>query len=164
MEFRRCCFTGHRQIPAAALAPLTHQLDLAILAVYNMGVREFYTGGAVGFDTLAAERVLFFRATHPDVRLVLLLPCRNQYERWPKEAIRRYREILAAADHYRYISEFYSDAAMRERNMALVRNTDICLAFVTHDASGAGQTMRAAERAGKSVVNLAGRIPPELLQ
>lgn len=158
MEIKRCCFTGHRALPGAKLAALTVQLDAALTGLYSLGCRDYYAGGAVGFDTLAALRVLEMRRAHPDVRLILMLPCRDQAKHWSAEDITVYRDILAACDAYRYVSEEYDSRAMYRRNMELVSVADACIAYVTRPQSGAGQTLRAAERAGLRVINLANRL------
>ena len=160
MEPSTCCFTGHRQIDPPLLVPLTAQLDATLRALVQMGCLQFYAGGARGFDTLAAARTLALRQEYPAVRLHLLLPCRDQCTGWPAADIARYEDILANCDSYRYIAERYSPSVMTKRNRALVANADVCVAFLLREASGAGQTVRAARRAGITVLNLADRLPP----
>ena len=72
-QLRSCCFTGHRQIPLSELSALTLQLDATLDGLYREGCRDFYAGGAMGFDTLAASRVLLFRAAHPALPKALLI-------------------------------------------------------------------------------------------
>lgn len=155
MKIPACCFTGHRHIPPAHIAPLTEELDAALRAFYQLECRTFLAGGALGFDTLAAERVLEMKRTYPDVRLVLLLPCRDQCRGWPPAAVARYRRILAAADGVEYIREAYDARVMQDRNMALVARADGCLCYLENPSSGTGQTVRAAEAKGIPVINLA---------
>ncbi len=154
-----CCLTGHRQIEEGDLPRLTAHIDAALLALYQGGCRTFYAGGAMGFDTLAAERVLALRAQYADVRLHLLLPCRSQAEKWPQPAQRRYETLRARCDSFSYISEHYDSGAMQRRNLALVAQASLCLAFLQREGSGAGQTVRAAKKAGMPVINLADRLP-----
>ena len=97
-ELRACAFSGHRTLPTEALGTLRNLLDRAIAYAYTQGCREFYNGGAIGFDTEAAERVLLFRKSHPDVRLILLLPCKNQDERWSLTQKLRYKSMIKGAD------------------------------------------------------------------
>lgn len=158
IEIRTCAFTGHREIPAAHIAPLIMNLDAAITAFYGMGCRAFYAGGARGFDTLAAERVLAFREKHPDVALYLILPCRDQMRGWREEDAGRARAVIAAANGYRYLQNEYSTAAMHIRNRALIDAAEGCIAYVTRPESGGGQTLRLAEKKGIPTVNLALRI------
>ncbi len=55
---KTCCFTGHRCIPNGSLDNLKRQLKQEIEKLIQQGVIYFGTGGALGFDTLAAEAVL----------------------------------------------------------------------------------------------------------
>lgn len=155
MKINACCFTGHRQLSPAELSLLTRETDAAIATVYGMGCRAFYAGGALGFDTLAALQVIAFRERHPDVRLYLILPCRDQCRAWSEEEVRVYREIQTASDGYRYIRDAYDGHVMRDRNAALVAETDACIAYLLRPISGAAQTVRMAQRAGHLVINLA---------
>ena len=157
MNIRSCCFTGHRQIPLPELSPLTAQLDGTIKGLYRDGCRVFYAGGAMGFDTVAASRVLLFRARHPDVYLYLLLPCRDQTKGWPEAEAARFEEILSRSDGFRYVQEEYAPAAMTARNRALVAAADVCVAYMRRERSGTGQTVRYAKEKGMPVLNLSDR-------
>lgn len=66
---KTCCFTGHRDIPRAVYSSLSRELDAVVRALIGKGVRFFGAGGALGFDTLAAETVLRLRQIYPQIRL-----------------------------------------------------------------------------------------------
>lgn len=151
---KNCAFTGHRQIKNEHKKKIIPLLVRAIEYAYSEGCRDFYAGGALGFDTLAAREVIRFRITHPDVRLILLLPCINQTERWSPAQVGFYDYVLSSADEVKYISEAYTDSCMRERNFALANAADIMIAYVGRGASGAAQTARFADNLGKTVYNL----------
>lgn len=70
-----CCFTGHRDIPPEILPALAAKVEAEVLELIADGIRYFYAGGALGFDTLAAETVLRLRDQFPQIRLILALPC-----------------------------------------------------------------------------------------
>ena len=149
-----CSFTGHRAIEDRHMREIGDLLARAVNYAYNEGCREFFAGGAQGFDTLAAREVIRFRLTHPDVSLILLLPCIDQNAHWSDEAKDSYEYTLSVADEVRYISDIYTPTCMRERNQALVDSCDILIAYVGREKSGGGQTVRMAERAKKRVYNL----------
>ena len=118
MENGICCFSGHRIIPQAHVALLVARLDRYIPALYERGVREFRTGGARGFDTLAARAVLRFKQTHPDCILHLMLPCRDQSDIWHADERAEYARILALADRVLYpcvraLPSYHQDAPAR---------------------------------------------------
>ena len=68
---KTCCFTGHRIIKITP--ELVQRLRDAIVDVIGKGVMEFYNGGAIGFDMLAAETVIELKAEYPDIKLHMLL-------------------------------------------------------------------------------------------
>ena len=151
---RACSFTGHRRIAPTHKKALSGLLLRAINYAYENGCREFCCGGAIGFDTEAARAVLLFRVEHPDIKLILLLPCQDQDEGWSDLQRDSYDYILRAADEIRYTSDFYHNGCMKIRNQALVDSCDILIAYLSNTKSGAGQTVRMAEKQGKTVYNL----------
>lgn len=154
MEHGICSFTGHRRIAAAHAPYMADLLARSVGYAYSEGCRDFMTGGALGFDTLAADAVLHLRETHPDVRLILCLPCRNQDVDWSESQRRKYREIAERADEVIYVSDRYTPTCMRERNLVLAERCDILIAYVGYSASGSAQTARMAERLGRRVYNI----------
>ena len=149
-----CSFTGHRQIEPHLVSTLTELLGRAVAYAYNEGCREFISGGALGFDTLAAREVIRFRLTHADVRLVLMLPCTNQDELWSQRQKDAYGYTLSAADEVIYVSDSYTPTCMAERNALLAERADILIAYLGRQRSGAAQTVRMAEKLGKRIYNL----------
>ena len=149
-----CSFTGHRTIVPQHQRALTDLVDRAIAYAYGEGCRAFYAGGAIGFDTLAAQRVRIFRDNHSDVRLILLLPCLGQEEHWSWGQRMAYEGLLRAADEVVYVSETYTRDCMRRRNLALVERADILIAYCSRIQSGSGQTLSMAKKKGIDTFNL----------
>ena len=154
MEQKICSFTGHRRIVSAHIPYISDLLYRGVEYAYSEGCRTFMTGGALGFDTLAASAVLRLREQCSDVRLVLCLPCRDQDADWSISQRRKYREIMNLSDAVIYVSDDYTPSCMRERNLRLAQECDILISYVGYSASGSAQTVRMAERLGKQVYNL----------
>ena len=153
-EFRACSFTGHRAIKRNHLDSIDELVFRSIAYAYGKGCRTFYSGGAIGFDTIAARQVIRFRMTHRDVKLVMLIPCKNQCEKWSLEQKEMYNYCLGAADTVIYLSMEYTKDCMRDRNEKLVCVADVVIAYVNRNESGAAQTVRMAIKSGKTVYNL----------
>ena len=151
---KTCAFTGHRNIKHEHRAAIPGLLARAINYAYENGCRRFITGGALGFDTEAAREVIRFRMTHPDVKLILFIPCLDQDAAWTERQRRRYDYILSSADEVRYVSEAYDKSCMRRRNQAMAEECDILLAYVGYERSGSAQTLRIATTLGKEIYNL----------
>lgn len=151
------CFTGHRSLQLSYKETLLHRLSefLEGLIVYR-GYRYFGNGGAIGFDLLAADAVLALKVKYPQVKLIMVLPCPDQTQKWVDTgAVDHYQKILKAADKVTYTSEKYTDACYAIRNQHMVSNSSLVIAYCYREGSGTGQTVRMAREAGLEVVNLA---------
>ena len=84
---RIVCFTGHRVIPQTEHAALKRRLRQEILRQIEAGATHFRAGGALGFDTMAAQTVLELREQYPFIRLELVLPCPSQPDRWQAQDV-----------------------------------------------------------------------------
>ena len=151
---RSCSFTGHRAIEPHHREALSGLIKRAIEYVYQNGCRDFFLGGALGFDTYAAQQVLLFRMSHPDVTLNLVLPCRDQADSWAHSQTEMYEYLLSQADTVEYVAEEYTKGCMRVRNMRLASLCDVMIAYVGHERSGASQTVRMAKELKREVFNL----------
>ena len=149
-----CAFTGHRNIKNDHKQALPGLVGRAINYAYGKGCRRFIAGGAIGFDTVAAREVIRFRISHPDVSLVLFLPCPDQDAGWSLSQKDSYEYILANADEVRYVSECYNKSCMKKRNQAMAEECDLMIAYVSRDYSGSAQTMRMALSLGRETYNL----------
>ena len=149
-----CAFTGHRNIKYEHKARMADLLYRAINYAYEKGCRKFITGGALGFDTEAARQVLKFRINHPDVELILFLPCLDQDSSWTVGQQDSYGYILSAANEVRYVSDVYDKTCMKRRNQAMAEECDMMIAYVGRDRSGSSQTLRMARSLGKEAYNL----------
>lgn len=150
------CFTGHRSLPAGdGLRQMMARVDALIAAAYSRGYRIFIAGGAVGFDTLAACRVIVAKKRLPDIRLRLALPCRNQTEKWIKtDDIALYKHILGFAEKVDYITDFYTSTCMLERNRFMVDRSALCIAYCTKQKGGSAYTVNYAKKEGLGVINI----------
>ena len=151
---KTCCFTGYRIIKITP--ELVQRLQDTISNVIKQGVTDFYDGGAIGFDMLAAETVIELKAEYPDIKLHMLLPCpaNEQIKGWNKTQITRYQKILQAADSISIVSEHYTKDCMKRRNERLVELSDCCIYYCTNPRSGTGQTVRFALNRGIRIVNI----------
>lgn len=151
-----CCFTGHRDIVKGTKRALAMELLKCIDGlVAERGIRDFYVGGAVGFDALAAKAVIHLRKTkYPQLRLHLTVPFEGHYLGWSEEKQREYIEIREAADEYLAISLRPSKSAFLARNRFMVDQSEICVAYIRHDGGGSEYTAAYARRNGKDIIRI----------
>lgn len=149
-----CCFTGHRTIKSVLRGKLITHLDATLERLVAEGYTEFRAGGARGFDTLAALRVLYLRTKHPHIRLCLYLPCRDQSKNWTKGEQLVWEDILSRADEVHYLYDTYISGCMHARNRALVDGSDLCIAYLTQNRGGTLYTCSYALKSGVELLNL----------
>lgn len=155
MKEKTCCFTGHRNIPLLKRKAIAQRLNDELMALINNGYQYFGTGGALGFDTLAAQIVLEFRKQYPDIKLILVLPCETQTRGWKSKDIQIYEEIKGQADKVVYTSKEYTRGCMHKRNRHLVDNSSFCICYLTESTGGTAYTVDYANKKGLPVVNVA---------
>ena len=149
-----CCFTGHRDIPPEILPALAAKLEAIVLELIADDIRYFYAGGALGFDTLAAETVLRLRDQFPQIRLILALPCREQTRGWSAALVSRYEHILHRANEVIYTSEHYTRGCMQRRNRFMVDHSAVCVAYCIRSTGGSAYTLQYARKSGLHILLL----------
>lgn len=152
---KTCCFTGHRNIPIRQHEHIKKRLKETIKALAERGVIYYGAGGALGFDTLAAQAVLSLQTELPQLRLILVLPCLSQTRGWLEKDRQVYEEIKAQAAKVRYVSERYTPDCMHKRNRHLVKYSGICVCYMNRPTGGTAYTVDYAKKQGLEIINLA---------
>lgn len=141
---KTCCFTGHRIIKTEHKEIICQNLLKLITALAETGVCNFIAGGALGFDTLAANAVIEAREHNSDINLTLALPCKEQAKNWNLKNIKEYNNILSLADKVIYVSDDYYNGCMQKRNRYMIDNSDHCIFYMTSPRGGTAYTIKYA--------------------
>ena len=158
MREKTCCFTGHRNIPLLKRKAVVRNLKNELTTLIDKGYQYFGAGGALGFDTIAAQTVLELKEQFPHIKLILVLPCETQTRGWKEKDIAIYEEIKRQADKVVYTSKEYTRGCMHKRNRHLVDNSSICIAYLTEQSGGTAYTVDYARKNGLTVINIAEKI------
>ncbi len=150
-----CCFTGHRDIDPQENERLVEVLDGIVDKLCEGGVTVFRTGGAIGFDTLAALKIIEKKKKFPHIKLHLFLPCRNQTEKWNGYNMHAYEFIMNNADDITYTSENYTRGCMLHRDRCMVNGSQFCVAFCKKREGGTAYTLNYAKTRGARTINIA---------
>lgn len=150
-------FTGHRSLTQEETQRAAAALRDTVEMLISMGATDFYAGGALGFDTLAARAVLAARNAGAPVRLHLLLPFPGQDRRWSRTDREMYLSILESADSHEYSCDRYLPGVYHLRDRAIVESSQLIVAFLSRRSGGTAYTVSLAERLGKEIINLAER-------
>lgn len=148
-----CCFTGHRVL-LSPTGELEERLCTEMENLINKGVAVFICGGALGFDTLAAQTVLRLKGKYPFIKLMLMFPCRNQEVRWQEKDKTVYNDILKRADYIHYVSQSYGEKCMLDRNDCMVELAERCICYLRKNSGGTAYTVAYAKRMGRELIML----------
>ncbi len=120
----------------------------------RQGVRHFLSGGARGFDLMAAALIACKKEIGADLRLDFILPCKDQDALWPERERELYRGLLAEADGAIYLSNTYQPGCMKRRNQYMVEHADYCIYALLHEHSGTWQTVQYAKQKGLCLISV----------
>ena len=154
MPQRTCCFTGHRELSPVKFISVKHRLLSVIDQLISRGITNFCAGGALGFDTLAALTVLEAKNKYPQIKLIMILPCKDQADNWSFVKRENYKAILRKADEVFYVAESYSQFCMQKRNQELVNRSSICVCCLERSSGGTAYTVNYAKKKGLEIINL----------
>lgn len=148
--YRCAAFTGHRSCRREADALLMQALERCHAA----GITTFLSGMAVGFDLAAAEAVLKLRARNPDVRLIAVLPFREQPLRFPPKERQRFEQILRQADEKVILAETCHKGCYLMRNDYLIAHAATLIAWYDGSPGGTRYTVRRALQCNRRIIHL----------
>lgn len=157
------CFTGHRsqKLPwqfneeddrcKAMKAALSFEIEKAI----QRGYKTFLCGMAIGFDMICAETVIELKKKYADIKIIGVLPCKNQDVKWAQNDKERYRSLLNILDGIRCIYDEYIGAeCMLERNRYMVNNSSLMIALFNGLDGGTKSTIEYARKQGLEIIIL----------
>lgn len=160
---QKCCFTGYRpqKLPfeinncdTSEYKKFENSVLEELLKVCDLGVDTFYTGMAMGFDIFAAELVLTIKnAYKKPLKLVCVMPFKDQDKSYPIEWKTRFDNVLENCDERIVLDEEYNRASYQKRNIFMVDNTDCVLTWYDGKSGGTRNTIDYALKKGRYIFN-----------
>ena len=156
---KTCCFSGHRkqhvdfsfEENSSKLFKLSLKLENTVEQVINCGVDTFLCGMALGFDTLCAKTILKLKGKYKKIKLICVLPCRNQEELWEEYEKNRYRHILSKSDWVICNYDNYFDGCNQIRDDFMVDNSSCLICFFNGRTGGTSYTLSKAKEKGLKI-------------
>lgn len=153
---KTACNTGHRPkgLPwgydETKSSCLRFKADLKQLYIgaIKYGLKTFLTGMAEGFDMIAAETIIELKKTFPEVKLIAVIPCKDQEKNWRPSQQERYWNIIAQCDDKIILSNHPTKECFNERNLWMVQHSSVCIACWNGQSSGTGNTVHFANKNG----------------
>lgn len=158
-----CAFTGHRpnrfsfgyDEADGKCVKIKTLMREQIVALIGEGVTEYYTGMALGVDVWAAEIVLDLKKEHPGIRLIAVLPCETQADRWSAEQRERYFNTLAECDDVVTLNKRYTPSCMLERNRYMIDHAEYLLAVYDGGIKGGtAYTVKYGKQKGRRIISI----------
>ncbi|MGN1223213.1 MAG: SLOG family protein [Christensenellales bacterium] len=112
------------------------------------GLKTFLIGMAEGFDMIGGETLIELRKRHKEIKIIAVVPCKDQEIKWKPEQQKRYRNLLKKCDDVIILQENYTADCMNKRNKYMVDNSSVVIACYNGKPSGTGNTIRFAKENG----------------
>ena len=156
MKQETCCFTGHRDLSANLIPEIRRQTTKEIQTlITERHVRYFGVGGAIGYDTLAAEVLFELKRTYPEIKVILVYPFEGFISRWSTDQRLAYAKLFPSFDKRVCVAKSASREAYLMRNRHLVDGSAYCIAYCTRSVGGTAYTLRYAKEQGLYIQNVA---------
>ena len=166
---KTCCFTGHRPSKLfgydlsvtqyQTLAKLTYSYCDYLYTKY--GVRNFISGGALGFDTVAFFAVNSLKSKYPDIQNILAIPFAGQENAWRSKVDKdRYNRMKSLADSTVLVENLDQykatsiGAKLNQRNLYMVDNSDFVIACWNGTTGGTCNCLKYAHSKSKTLFNI----------
>lgn len=127
---RTCSFSGCQELKQSQFVAVQSFLNREIDRCVSQGMTCFQSGGNSGFELLAALAVLQRKLISPQIRLEIVLSCKEQARDWNRLEMDLYCGILRLADGIRYTAEHEFNGCRQKRDRYLADSSSrlICLA------------------------------------
>ena len=154
-NLKSVCFSGHRIVPFAKQNEIMRLLRNEITKSYHEGYRCFYCGMAIGFDLLAAKATFSLKSELPQIKIIAVLPFREQNEKWNEKNKVEYEAILKKVDDVVIVSDHYLQRCFLQRNDYMVQRSSRLIAFYDGKfRGGTFYTYRKAKFMGLEIINI----------
>ena len=152
-----CCVTGHRIIPPGEEQKICVRARYIIRKlIREKNVRYFGVGGAVGFDMIVSEYLMYLRA-HKEhlIKIISVLPYPDwrETEDWTDELRRREDIILKESDKVVYVAPEAVKNVFLLRDRKLVDGSGYCVSYCNRPRTGTAYTVKYAMEHGVRVFN-----------
>ncbi len=157
MKEKTCFFTGHRNIHKKDYDNIYFLTKNIIeFLIKEKGITYFKIGGAREFDTIASLSIIELKKIYPNIKIILVLPCKSQPLKWCEKDKQLYSIVLQNADEIIYTSENYIKNCMLKRNDKLIEDSSYCISYLKENIKRGGTfyTVRRAIKNNIQVYNI----------
>ena len=147
------CLTGHRpkSLPwgydeeKESCKKFKKDLFAIFTGAIEYGLKTYLIGMAEGFDMIGGEILIELRKRHKEIKVIAVVPCKDQEIKWKSEQQKRYKNLLKKCDDVIILQENYTTDCMNKRNKYIVEHSSVVIACYNGKPSGTGNTIRFAK-------------------
>lgn len=147
---KTCAVTGHRDLSLGIDVNLTEKI---LIGAIEAGYDTFMVGMALGFDFLCFKILEKIRRERK-IRIIACVPCRGQANKFPEPQKEEYLRMLSVSDEMVVLSQEYNKFCMQKRNMYMVDNSSLVIAYLKKNKGGTFNTVKYAESKGVCVIRI----------
>ena len=145
---KTCAITGHRNIKDDINIS---ELREVFIDLITKGYDTFLIGMAVGFDTLCFKLLEKLKEDY-NIKIIACVPCFNQDKNFTPLQKKVYRDMLKKADATYYTSTEYTPYCMQKRNVFMVDNSSVLVAYIREKKGGTFNTVKYATSKKKQII------------
>lgn len=153
MFYDSCSFTGHR-ILSDDYDIISKKVYTVVRSLIANGTTTFISGGAIGFDSLCSKIVISMKKKFPEIKLKLILPCRDQDKKWNESQKNEYHYIIDNADEISYVSDTYITGCMHLRNRQMIDSSTHVITYCKRRFGGTYYTINYAKKKDKNIIDI----------
>ena len=152
------CLTGHRpnKLPwkynekQSCCIEFKNRLNNILEKAIRYGVKTFLTGMAEGFDMIATEILIELKKRYT-FKIIAVIPCIGQEKYWSEQQQVRYHTLLKKCDNKIILNKNYTPSCMNERNLFMIKHSDIVIACFNGHDGGTKNTILLAQKQGLKI-------------
>ncbi len=140
--------SGHRNLSYGINKDIVEKTFLSLI---ERGFDTFLVGMAIGFDTLCFNILSELRNKY-DIKIIACIPCLDQSLKFSESSKTEYTEMLKISDDKVLISLNYTKNCMLDRNVYMVNNSSVLVAYIRENKGGTYFTVNYAKNENKEII------------
>ena len=120
-------------------------LETIFTGSIEYGLKNFLVGMTEGFDMIGAEMLIKLRKKNKEIKVIAVVPCKDQEIKWKESQQKRYHKILKQCDDFPILCDTYTKTCMNDRNQFMVQHSSLVIACFNGKPSGTGNKIRFAK-------------------
>ena len=144
---KSCCGFGHRNV----FENINGELDNAIETAIQQDCELFYTGATGEFDSLFTAAVRKAKRTYPHIKLICVKPYFTNDINTDRDYYTVMYDDVIIPDE---LAGIHYKAAIKARNLWMIGNSDVVIAYTIRDHGGAYEALQYAHKKNKNIIQI----------